>query len=143
MRLTKKGIAILMAICLTLSATSFVFADNISDALSAVINKISILFDTTGNSNADEAQQGMTTTAADTKQKVDSIINGANSDIEKQLEDYKNAQLNKKNQEINSMMTELQKSVDAKKQEKLNEYKQKIDDKINSEYNKLINDLMK
>lgn len=143
MKMNKKFIALALAGCLTLGVTGIVFADNISNVISAIINKVVIILDSTGNSNTNEAGQQMSNSAADAKQRVDGIINNVNSDIDKQLEEYKNSQLDKKNQEINNMITQLQKEVSQKKQEKLNQYKQKIDEKINSEYDKLIKDLMK
>ena len=143
MKISRKIIPLLLVVCIAFATTGVVFADTISDVVNAVVNRVSLLLNTTGNSNAIEAEQAMSNSASDTKQKVDTIINSANTDIEKQLEDYKNAQLAKKNQEINSNIVELQKYVDQQKQEKLNEYKQKIDEKINSEYDKLIKELSK
>jgi F0F1-type ATP synthase membrane subunit b/b' len=126
-----------------LGATGIVFADNISNVITNIIGKVSIMLDSTGNSSSSKAQQQMANSATDVKQQIDGMINNANTDIEKQLEEYKNAQLNKKNQEIDTMITELQNEINQKKQEKLVEYKAKIDEKINNEYDKLINDLAK
>jgi F0F1-type ATP synthase membrane subunit b/b' len=139
----KTAIAITLAASLILGASGIVFADNISDVITNIINKVSIMLDSTGSSNSSEAQQQMSNSAAGAKQQIDGMIHNANTDIEKQLETYKNSLLNKKNQEIDAMLTKLQNEIDQKKQEKLDEYKSKIDEKVNNEYDKLINDLMK
>jgi F0F1-type ATP synthase membrane subunit b/b' len=143
LKMKKNVIALTLAGCLILGATGLLFADNISTVVTTIINKVSIMLDSTGTSNASEAEQQMSSSATDTKQRIDGMIDNANTDIEEQLEEYKNAQLNKKNQEINAIISEVQNGINQKKQEKLNHYKQQIDEKIDREYNKLINDLTK
>ncbi len=137
----KKTALILIISLLLLASYSVVYAGSITGALSSIVARVVVAFDRIGDGISGDSENEMADIAVKTKNIVDGIISKTQQDVEAELDAYKDAQLEKKNQEIDALVKDTEASVNRKKAEKLDEYKEKIDEKINREYDKLINDL--
>jgi hypothetical protein len=143
MKKSNKKALLMLAIVSTLFVSSFAIinAESISTVVSAIVQRVTIALEGIGQNKVEASGNDMEIVANDTKTSIDGIVNNAEDDFSKELDQYKNARISEKNQEVESLLRDIDASVKQKKAEKLDEYKQKIDDKINKEYEKLINDL--
>lgn len=143
MKKSNRKVLLMLAIVSTLFAASFaiVYADSISAIISVIVERVTIALDSVGQNKIEATGNDMANVANETKTSINSIIDNADGDLSKELDQYKNMRINEKNQEIESLLKDIDASVKQKKAEKLDEYKQKIDDKINKEYEKLLKDL--
>lgn len=137
----KKTILLLAVVSILLASFAIVYADSLGSVVASIIDRISIAFENIGQDKAASSEKQMVSLANETETTINSIIANAQNELSRELEEYKNIQINKKNHEIELFIKDIESSIEQKKIEKLNKYQQRIDDIIDKEYEKLINDL--
>jgi dipeptidase len=138
----KKFTAVLLVVVLLSVTCGVIFADSISSAVLSVVNRFTAAVDSTGADITNSSQEEMDNSAIEAKQKINNILASTDEEVRTELKEYKDAEIIKRNQEIDSLVNDIEVSVKEKKVQKLDEYKQKIDESINKEYNKLLKDLI-
>jgi len=143
MKKPNKKTLLMLAFVSTLFVASFaiVYAESISTVVSAILQRVTISFEGIGQNKVAVSENDMGNLENETRASINGIVNKAEDDLSRELDEYKNMRVNEKKQELESLLKDVDALVEQERAEKLDEYKQKIDEKIDKEYEKLLNDL--
>lgn len=133
-------VLIISIICMSFG---FVFADTIYDVITNVVNRVTSVFNSTGDETIASVDSEIDKMIQDAEKSIAAIEEETKAEFKSELTNYKIAQLEKKSKEIEDMLLNIKEKVNAKKIEKLEEYKSKIDQRIEDEYDKKLKTLIK